>query len=197
MTLVLGRRTLEVRDFDQPLIRVGRLGEMDIVIDNDSVSRLHVELVKTPHGWVARDAGSANGTYVNGERISTDRLLRPGDEISIGKFSLFFDRVVGESERTRGGKQSPRPTSTSQGLVGGTMYIRPADVQRLVESSARKRRAHLTWSVGSDSGTHDLRRKARCSSAAARCAICASAKVPGTICCCPGPERRVEVTPGT
>ena len=50
LTLVLGRETMKVYDLDQPVIKIGRVREMDIVIDNVSVSRNHAEIRKQADG---------------------------------------------------------------------------------------------------------------------------------------------------
>ena len=45
-------------------------------------------------GYEVRDAGSLNGTYVNGERVEKARL-RNGDEVQIGKFRMVFLDALG------------------------------------------------------------------------------------------------------
>lgn len=68
-------------------IVVGRDPRAHIVIDDPSVSRTHVRLdVQGQEVWV-EDLGSANGTLVNGVRVSRS-LLRPGDVLNIGDQSL-------------------------------------------------------------------------------------------------------------
>ena len=68
---------------------------MDIVIDTVSVSRRQARIEMTASGqWVVEDLNSANGTFVNGQRLTSPRPLARGDEISFGKFSLFFDRAL-------------------------------------------------------------------------------------------------------
>lgn len=80
---------------DADLTRLGRHPDSEISLDDITVSRRHVDIERTPDGYVASDAGSLNGTYVNQERI--DRmLLRHGDELQVGKFRLvFFERSDG------------------------------------------------------------------------------------------------------
>jgi pSer/pThr/pTyr-binding forkhead associated (FHA) protein len=75
--------------------KLGRHPDSEISLDDITVSRRHAEIERTTDGYVASDAGSLNGTYVNQERI--DRmLLRHGDEVQIGKFRLvFFERHDG------------------------------------------------------------------------------------------------------
>lgn len=72
--------------------RLGRHPDSEIMLDDITVSRRHVEIEHTSEGYVAVDAGSLNGTYVNQERI--DRaILHHGDELQVGKFRLvMFER---------------------------------------------------------------------------------------------------------
>ncbi|KAA0236446.1 MAG: hypothetical protein JJLCMIEE_00230 [Acidimicrobiales bacterium] len=70
----------------------GRHPGSDIFLDDITVSRRHAELLRVGSSYVARDAGSLNGTYVNRERIDEDRALSDGDELQIGKFKLVFVR---------------------------------------------------------------------------------------------------------
>jgi pSer/pThr/pTyr-binding forkhead associated (FHA) protein len=72
------------------VIRAGRHPESDIFLDDITVSRRHVEITPGEDGtYTLRDVGSLNGTYVNRERIE-EVLLKPGDEVQIGKFKLVY-----------------------------------------------------------------------------------------------------------
>ncbi len=61
----------------------------DIFLDDVTVSRKHALFVAQGGGYVVRDAGSLNGTYVNRERID-EAPLHLGDEVQIGKFRLVY-----------------------------------------------------------------------------------------------------------
>ena len=75
---------------------VGRHPDSDIFLDDITVSRRHVALDRTDAGYVVRDVGSLNGTYVNRER--TDQaVLRHGDELQVGRYRLTF--VIGADHR--------------------------------------------------------------------------------------------------
>ncbi len=64
---------------------VGRSSQVSIQIQGSSVSRRHAELRLTKGGQVAvRDLGSGNGTWLNGERIFGERVLRQGDQLQFG-----------------------------------------------------------------------------------------------------------------
>lgn len=69
--------------------RLGRHPESEIMLDDITVSRRHAEIVRTDGGYVIRDDGSLNGTYVNAQRVERAALSQ-GDEIQIGKFRLVF-----------------------------------------------------------------------------------------------------------
>ena len=75
------------------LTRLGRHPDSEISLDDITVSRRHAEVERTDNGYVVRDAGSLNGTYLNAERIDDEVLLHQGDELQVGKFRLvFFER---------------------------------------------------------------------------------------------------------
>jgi ABC-type multidrug transport system ATPase subunit len=66
-------------------------GRVQFLLDHPHVSRQHARL-KVDGGHVRLlDLGSANGTHVNGRRITRQVLLEDGDRIDIGPFSLEFD----------------------------------------------------------------------------------------------------------
>jgi hypothetical protein len=72
---------------------LGRDDSADIILDDPGISRRHSELRVTTDGphfvTTIRDLGSTNGTYVNGERITTTHL-DDGDRITVGRTSITF-----------------------------------------------------------------------------------------------------------
>ena len=69
---------------------MGRSSASDVVVDDINASRSHAELRLEQSGaWSITDLGSTNGTYVNGQRITT-RSLNEGDRISVGMTDLGF-----------------------------------------------------------------------------------------------------------
>ena len=72
-------------------LTVGRHPDSDIFLDDITVSRRHVELEQGSAGYLLKDVGSLNGTYLNGERLSDGETpLTNGDELQIGKFKLLY-----------------------------------------------------------------------------------------------------------
>ena len=69
--------------------RVGRSLAADVRFDDSTVSRRHALLVSQADGVRVLDDRSLNGVYVNGRRVEWSPL-RDGDEITVGRHSLFF-----------------------------------------------------------------------------------------------------------
>ena len=69
--------------------QVGRHPDSDIFLDDVTVSRRHAEFVRQAEGYLVRDVGSLNGTYLNRERLD-EAVLENGDEVQIGKFKLVY-----------------------------------------------------------------------------------------------------------
>ncbi len=70
------------------LIKIGRSEQNDIVIDDSSVSRFHLELFQDDEGNVfITDLRSSNGTTVNGSRLKESKILKPNDIVKLGTAS--------------------------------------------------------------------------------------------------------------
>ncbi len=70
---------------------IGRNPEADIALQAPIVSWQHARLDLTEQGHVLTDLGSTNGTYVNGQRLERPCLLREGDVVQIGPFTLVYE----------------------------------------------------------------------------------------------------------
>ena len=72
---------------------LGRDDSADIILDDPGISRRHSELRVTTDGphfvTTIRDLGSTNGTFVNGERITSEHL-EDGDRVTVGRTSITF-----------------------------------------------------------------------------------------------------------
>src|SRR5512138_3505483 len=82
---------------DKERLTVGRDAANPIVIDDPAVSREHAAIVSVGNDHVLEDLQSANGTFVNGKRVSR-RILQHGDVIAFGRFNLRYINL-----RTSGG----------------------------------------------------------------------------------------------
>ena len=76
----------------ESILRAGRLGSLEIVLDDSSVSRRHAEVRHGDDGWHVRDLESTNGTYVNGVRIGPgEQPLKARDIVQFGKVAVIVE----------------------------------------------------------------------------------------------------------
>jgi len=88
LTVQGGAKTGVSKSFDQAYIGLGRHPQSDLQFDPEKdldASTRHAAVLRAGDGWVVRDLGSANGTFVNGAAVKGDRDLHTGDEIRLGK----------------------------------------------------------------------------------------------------------------
>lgn len=77
-------------------LTIGREPTNDVVIDNDSVSRVHAVVGYEGGRFIVRDNGSANGIFANGAQV-TAHVFTGGEGIQIGKFTITVDEASGPS----------------------------------------------------------------------------------------------------
>ncbi len=82
----------------QPVIRIGRRHDNDLVLSDPHVSRKHAEVRLVAGRYVLVDLGSTGGTYVNGRQIK-QHILDPGDVISIAVVQLIYGEDPGGPPR--------------------------------------------------------------------------------------------------
>ncbi len=68
---------------------IGRSPESDVLLDDITVSRKHALLKKDGNDYRLLDAGSLNGSYLNGSIIE-EAILSNGDRIQIGKYIFIY-----------------------------------------------------------------------------------------------------------
>jgi pSer/pThr/pTyr-binding forkhead associated (FHA) protein len=73
----------------ESVVVIGRDPQCDVLLSSLHVSRHHCILREEGGDIMLRDLGSANGTWVNGRRVSRARLV-PGDEIAIAHLRYQF-----------------------------------------------------------------------------------------------------------
>lgn len=153
LTLVKERKPLRVFDVNSSVINIGRAEDMQLMIDDASVSRRQAQIrFGTQGGWTIGDLGSINGTFLNGQRVTSTQPLKRGDEISFGQFSLFFDGAISEPAKPET-VAVPKPG----GALTDTVYMSAEEAAHLRRAVAQQRRAQLRWEAKAQHGTFFLK----------------------------------------
>lgn len=71
-------------------IVLGRGNDNQIIIKDPYISKRHLRIVKDEGDYYLEDFSSANGTYINGEKIMDVVQLENGDRISVGQVDFLF-----------------------------------------------------------------------------------------------------------
>ena len=93
-------------------LRVGRLSDNELVIDDQSISRHHALIASSGEGHTIEDLGSRNGVWLNGQRSGdTPVPLREGDEVELGGQGVmlqYFGQEASAPDATAFFTQVPR-----------------------------------------------------------------------------------------
>ena len=111
----------EVVRYEKDQISIGRVSGNDLVIAHGTVSSRHARLTRENGGWMIRDEGSTNGTYLNGQPIKAPTPFREGDELGVGAFRIRL--VVGPPAPAAAA--APPSTLESGGEIIGTLEYIP------------------------------------------------------------------------
>ncbi len=102
---------------------IGRGGENDLKFKDACVSRNHLKVVFDGADWQLHDVGSSNGTYVNGERISSLTLSDPVD-VELGKGGPVITLTVEKIELTKPAP-APEPEPEPESIPETTPEAKP------------------------------------------------------------------------
>lgn len=83
---------------DNVLITIGRSHECVVKIDDELLSRVHARVACVHGRYVLADARSTNGTYRNGERLTSTVELEDGDRLVLGRTTSVWFKVVDDAE---------------------------------------------------------------------------------------------------
>ena len=87
---------------------VGRGSGSDVKLDDPSLSRRHFEVTVTPDEVTVTDAGSTNGTFIDGERLTATRSLGATDVVEVGGSLVSFEPALSlSSSSTAEGGEIP------------------------------------------------------------------------------------------
>jgi DNA-binding NtrC family response regulator len=154
------------------VIRIGKVDENDLALPEETVSRVHCEILRDAKGHLLRDLHSTNGTFLDGAEIK-EAYIRPGSIITVGtvqlKFQPFEERIeilpsekdvlgemVGSSLRMReifGLVERIAPTEATVLIEGETGTGKDLVARTIHDLSKRKDKPFVIVDCGAVSGT--------------------------------------------
>ena len=120
---------------DRELFRIGKSGDNDLVLSDETVSRHHCEILRETRGYLLRDLGSTNGTLLDGAEIR-EAYLKPGAIITVGKVELkvrpFAERIeLLPSDKPRFGEAAGKSVAMRE-IFGLLERLAPTDATVLL-----------------------------------------------------------------
>lgn len=129
LLLMKGNEALSSFDLAEGKIVIGRDADCDIQLDDEAISRHHLQVFTLVGDAFLEDLESSNGTYVNG-KLSQKCALSDGDVIQIGQKELRFVQPQ-EAEGPQSGVAE----------ADATQIIRPGDFGPATKEAQEKNRA--------------------------------------------------------
>ena len=114
---------------DKETITIGRAADNDVVLEDGAVSNHHLTLIRTKEGgWLARDAGSTNGSFLDGHRLPYDEEVIWNHEqtLRLGPYFLKWQAFQSHVRQAGGaalpfaaeGPHTPPQPSDSEAATG-------------------------------------------------------------------------------
>ena len=112
LQIVRGRGASTTIKLADGVTTVGRQDDCQLRIKSSQVSRRHCELFEKKGILLVKDLGSSNGTFVNGKKVQDQRVLEPGDELTIGGILLKVAKI-GQAPPQTPAASGPKPGDTA------------------------------------------------------------------------------------
>ena len=136
LRILTGARGGHRERFDKPVVALGRHLQCDMRFDPNAdldVSARHAEIIAEGNTYVLRDAGSTNGTFLDGRRITGDEPLAEGDVIWLGAEGPHVEVHL-----------IPPAVSVPRGEVVGDTLVRPSTARPSTRERVRIAVQHET-----------------------------------------------------
>jgi pSer/pThr/pTyr-binding forkhead associated (FHA) protein len=135
------------------MINVGRADYNDLVLADPSVSTMHAKIQRRGGVWILADLGSTNGTFMEGEPVTSEVALAPGATLRFGEVSVLFEPLDdGAPEEQDGTRAMPRvevasPVAAAPAPVPEASVRRPIVRRPPPTPEPRRRGSWLTLAV--------------------------------------------------
>ena len=108
LVIVRGRSANQTVRLGNGITTVGRHEDCQLRIGSSQVSRKHCQLYERQGQLIVIDLGSSNGTFVNGKKISGQKVLSPGDVLGLGKVKFRVEKL---------GRPQPSDTAVAEAVL--------------------------------------------------------------------------------
>jgi hypothetical protein len=117
---------------------IGRESDLDVVLQEDMVSRKHAKIVARGGEIHLTDLGSTNGTFVNGQKVRKARVAE-GDRVLVGTSLMKVVRADGTEEATLQPLPTPGPHVTRRpaAMQGRLEEVPLPDLLQLLAASRK------------------------------------------------------------
>src|ERR1051325_4268135 len=150
IVLRFGDQVLKEYELGAHALKIGRLPDNTVVIDNPAVSSHHARIVYENGKFVLEDLKSTNGSYVNEQRVNR-HTLENGDMVLIGKHKLVYDASGGEGVAEA--PETPPEDESASKLEGGTVFLDTKQQRALLAKMGIDEQRALLAKMGIDVGT--------------------------------------------
>jgi pSer/pThr/pTyr-binding forkhead associated (FHA) protein len=120
IVLRFGEQVLKEYELGAQALKIGRLPDNAVVIDNPAVSSHHARIIHDGGKFVIEDLKSTNGTYINEQRVHR-QILENGDIVLIGKHKLVYDASEGENIADTPSAETEEESPSK--MEGGTVFL--------------------------------------------------------------------------
>jgi hypothetical protein len=115
---------------------VGRESDLDVVLQEDMVSRKHAKIAVREDEILLTDLGSTNGTFVNGQKVKRARIGE-GDRVLVGTSLMKVVRADAARDAGRAATPLPRATRRPTAMQGRVEEVPLPDLLQLLAASRK------------------------------------------------------------
>ncbi|MEW5900869.1 MAG: SpoIIE family protein phosphatase, partial [Acidobacteriota bacterium] len=112
-------------------ITIGRSEDNDLPLADPFSSGRHASVVPSDGGYVIRDSGSKNGTFLNGKKVQGEAELKRGDEILIGSTRIIFDKEVSSNVEVT---EAVHPSRNINTVIHLQEILKKPDIDTTIQS---------------------------------------------------------------
>jgi predicted component of type VI protein secretion system len=125
LVVIRGRSATTAVKLQDGTTTAGRQDDCHLRIRSSQVSRKHCELFEKHGLLLVKDLGSSNGTFVNGKKIDGQRVMEPGDELSVGPITFRIEKI-GQPAPAKPGAAAPAAKKASDTAVTAGVAVADA-----------------------------------------------------------------------